>query len=72
MKSLVIYVQIFISILLIVSILLQSKGTGLGGAWGGSNEMFTSRRGADKLLFNITIGLAALFLLISIANLLIN
>jgi len=72
MKDLIIYFQIFISILLIASILLQSKGTGLGGAWGGSNEMFTSRRGADKLLFNITIGLAACFLLVSIASLLVN
>ena len=72
MKSLIIFVQIFISVLLIVSILAQSKGTGLGAAWGGSSETFNTRRGTEKLLFNITIVLAILFLLTSMVNLLLN
>jgi len=72
MKNLVIAIQIIVSILLILSILLQSKGTGLGAAWGGSGETFDTRRGTDKLLFNITIILAVLFLLTSVANLLIK
>ncbi len=72
MKNIVIAIQIIVSILLILSILAQSKGTGLGAAWGGSSETFDTRRGTDKLLFNITIVLAVLFLLTSAANLLIN
>jgi len=72
MKNIIIVVQIIVSILLILSILAQSKGTGLGAAWGGSSETFNSRRGTDKLIFNITIVLATLFLLTSIANLLIK
>ncbi len=72
MKNIVIAIQIIVSISLILSILAQSKGTGLGAAWGGSSETFDSRRGTDKLLFNITIVLAILFLLTSAANLLIK
>jgi len=72
MKNIVIAIQIIVSILLILSILAQSKGTGLGAAWGGSSETFDTRRGTDKLLFNITIVLAILFLLTSATNLLIN
>ena len=72
MKNIVVAIQIIVSILLILSILAQSKGTGLGAAWGGSSETFDTRRGTDKLIFNITIVLAVLFLLTSAANLLIN
>ena len=72
MKNIVIAIQIIVSILLILSILAQSKGTGLGAAWGGSSETFDTRRGTDKLIFNVTIVLAVLFLLTSAANLLIN
>lgn len=72
MKNITIAIQIIVSILLILSILAQSKGTGLGAAWGGSSETFDTRRGTDKLLFNITIVLAILFLLTSVANLLIK
>ena len=72
MKNIVIAIQIIVSISLILSILAQSKGTGLGAAWGGSSETFDSRRGTDKLLFNITIVLAILFILTSAANLLIK
>jgi len=72
MKNIIVAFQIIVSILLILSILAQSKGTGLGAAWGGSSETFDTRRGTDKLLFNITIVLAILFLLISAANLLVK
>jgi len=72
MKNIIVAFQIIVSILLILSILAQSKGTGLGAAWGGSSETFDTRRGTDKLLFNITIVLAILFLLVSAANLLVK
>lgn len=57
------YIQIVLSVLLVASVLLQQTGTGLGGAFGGDNfsSGFHTRRGAEKILFNVTIVLAVLF-----------
>jgi len=53
---------IITSIALIASIVLQSKGVGLGGLTGNdTGGVFTARRGIEKTLFWITIGLAILF-----------
>lgn len=53
---------IITSIALIISIVLQSKGVGLGGLTGGdTGGVFTARRGIEKILFWITIGLSILF-----------
>lgn len=54
-------VQIIIAATLIAIILLQTKGSGLGGIFGGQGAVYTSRRGVEKTLFNITIGLSAAF-----------
>lgn len=61
-------VSIIISVLLIVLILLQVKGSGLGDLLGGSNTggITRTRRGLEKTLFQITIGLAIAFLAIAI------
>jgi len=72
MRTVLIAIQIFISVLLITLILSQAKGAGLGSAWGGSSEFYTSRRGVEKIIFTATIVLAALFLLVSIISLLIR
>ena len=72
MKNVLIFIQIFVSILLITLILSQAKGAGLGSAWGGGSEFYTTRRGMEKIIFTATIILAALFLLLSIANLLLK
>ena len=72
MKNVLIFVQIFISILLITLILSQAKGAGLGSAWGGGSEFYSTRRGVEKIIFIATIILATLFLLLSIANLLLK
>lgn len=59
---------IITSIALIASVILQSKGAGLGGLTGGdSGGVFTARRGIEKVLFRVTIGLSILFFLLSIA-----
>ncbi len=57
------YIQLTLSILLIIVILLQQTGAGLGGAFGGSDSSsgFHTRRGAEKILFNATIVIALLF-----------
>lgn len=65
-------VQIIISVLLITSILLQQKGVGLGAAFGGSSNVYSTKRGVDKILFRATIVLAVLFFATAAANLLIQ
>jgi len=72
MKMALIFIQIFVAIMLITLILSQAKGAGLGSAWGGGSEFYTSRRGMEKILFITTIVLAALFLLLSIISLLLK
>ena len=57
------YVQIALSVLLVLTIVLQQTGAGLGGAFGGDNfsSGFHTRRGFEKTLFNATIIIAILF-----------
>ena len=58
---------IITSIALIASVILQSKGAGLGGLTGGdTGGIFTARRGIEKVLFRVTIGLSIVFFLLSI------
>lgn len=59
------YIQIFLSILLVASILLQQRGSSLGGAFGGDNfsSAFHKRRGAELFLFKFSIGIGILFVL---------
>lgn len=65
MKEAIIIVQIILSILLMVSILLQAKGSGLGQAWGGGGEFYRSKRGLEKVLFRLTIILSVFFFISS-------
>jgi preprotein translocase subunit SecG len=59
---------IITSIALILSVILQSKGAGLGGLTGGdTGGIFTARRGIEKLLFRITIVLSVIFFILAIA-----
>jgi preprotein translocase subunit SecG len=60
---------IITSIALILSVILQSKGAGLGSLSGvDSGSIFTARRGIEKTLFRITIGLSVLFFGLAIAT----
>ena len=58
--------QIILSVLLVTSILLQQRGTGLGGAFGGESDVYRSKRGIEKFLFQATIILAILFVALAI------
>jgi preprotein translocase subunit SecG len=58
--------QIIVSVALIVSILLQARGAGLGSVFGGTGTVFKTRRGIDRLLFRITIAFVVLFVVISL------
>ena len=59
---------IITSIALIASIILQSKGVGLGGLTGGGDAggVYTKRRGVEKVLFWITIGLSVVFFILTL------
>src|SRR5579872_3992995 len=59
-------VQVVLGIFLMVLILLQSKGAGLGSVFGGDNSVFRTRRGVERVLFNFTIGVSACFLIDSL------
>ncbi len=59
------------SILMIISILLQQRGASLGAGFGSSGELYTTRRGLDKNLFEVTIVLAAVFILSILVGLLL-
>jgi preprotein translocase subunit SecG len=60
-------VQIIISIALVVLIILQAKGSGLGSLFGGESGSITkTRRGLEKTLFQLTVGLSVAFLTIAI------
>ena len=66
------YIQILLSVLLVAVILLQQRGSSLGGAFGGDNfsSAFHKRRGAEEFLFRISIGLAVLFVIATFLNIL--
>ena len=63
-------VQIIIACLLIISILLQNRGSGLGSAFGGNSSVYLTKRGIEKKLFYATIGLAVLFFASSLLGIL--
>ena len=58
--------QVIVSIALVISILLQARGAGLGSVFGGTGTVFKTRRGIDKLLFRVTIAFTVIFVVISI------
>lgn len=60
--------QILLSIALIASILLQSRGTGLSGTFGGDSAVYRSRRGIERRLWQFTILLLALFVLFALVS----
>ncbi len=74
LKAILPYIEITLSLLLIIGIVLQQRGAGLGGAFGGDNfaSTFYKRRGAEKFLFNATIVIALLFVASAIAGFLIS
>ncbi len=63
-------VQIILSVAVILFILLQVRGAGLGSAFGGSSagSVFKTRRGVERLIFNLTITFVVLFAIISVLS----
>lgn len=69
MKPVISIIQIILGILLIIVIIIQQKGSGLGTSFGGDMSFYRTKRGAEKLLFYATIGLALTFILSSLIGL---
>ena len=61
--------QVILSIALIVIVLFQVRGGGLGGIFGQQSGVYRTRRGVEKILFRLTIVFVAAFLVISVLTL---
>jgi preprotein translocase subunit SecG len=62
--------QLILGIALIILVLIQVKGTGLGSTFGSTISFYQTRRGIEKMLFYLTCIIAGLFLLVSVLRLL--
>lgn len=71
LSSLLEIVTIISAALMIACILLQARGASLGAGFGSSGELFTTRRGIDKSLYEATIVLAVVFMTSILVNLII-
>lgn len=69
MKEAFSVLQIILGILLILVIIIQQKGSGLGSSFGGDLSFYRTKRGAEKLLFYATIAISVAFIASSIAGL---
>lgn len=72
MDTFLMIAQIIISITLIGIVLLQGQTSGLGSAFGGDAGLYRTRRGVEKTLFNLTIILASVFLILSTITVMIQ
>lgn len=72
MKLGITLIQEILGLLLIVVILLQHKGSGIGSSFGGDSSLYRSKRGAEKIIFYATIGIASLFILSALIGLAIE
>ena len=63
--------EIVVSILLIISILLQNRGAGLGGTFGGSFGGYHTKRGFEKFLVAFSVILSGLFIVLALLNLIV-
>ena len=64
--------QIVLAVALVMAVMLQVRGGGLGGIFGQADSVYRTRRGVEKTLFQLTIVLAVIFIIISIVALRIN
>ena len=64
--------QIVVSLLLVAAVLLQSQGAGLSSTFGGSDNAYLTRRGAEKVIFTATIVLGIAFLALGLLNVILR
>jgi preprotein translocase subunit SecG len=69
LKTALMVIQVILAVVLIIALLMQAKGSSLGGIFGGdTSSVYRTRRGFEKRLFQFTIGLAGLFFLIALIS----
>jgi len=61
-------IQILLSVALIIVVLLQSRGSGFSATFSADTSIYRTRRGVERTLFQFTIGLAILFVIVSLAS----
>lgn len=61
-------VQIVLAVIVIILILLQGKGSGLSGVFGGEGNVYRTKRGAERIIFIATIITSVLFFVIALAS----
>ena len=72
MKNVLLILNIIFSVLIVIFILAQGRGAGLGSAWGGGGEMFQTRRGMEKIILWLTTVFIVIFLVVSLINLFVK
>ena len=65
MEAILFFALVLVSVGLVASILMQSRGSGLGATFGGESSVHTSRRGVEKRLYQFTVVLSVLFVGVS-------
>jgi len=68
MVTVLLVLQITLSVLIVGCILLQAQGTGLGTTWGGGGETYHTKRGVEKVVYYLTIALVAIFIVVSMLS----
>ena len=68
MEKIISYLILVVSIILVVLVLLQAKGSGLGQVFGGDGNVYQTRRGLEKGIFIVTVTLAVIFVGLSLAS----
>ena len=71
LESILPYITLASAFLMVVAILLQQRGASLGAGFGSSGVLFTTRRGVEKFLFDVTIILAVIFVVSILASMMI-
>lgn len=69
MKNALLIIQVIVAILIIILIMLQPEGSGFSMNFTSGGENYHTKRGAEKIMFRLTIALIAIFLILSIINL---
>ncbi len=72
MKNILLFVNIILSAIIVVLILIQGRGAGLGSAWGGGGEFYQTRRGVEKFTMRLTVIFIVIFFLVSVVNLFVK
>ena len=68
MDPLLAFGQIIVSLALVIAVLMQARGTGLSGTFGGDSAVYRSRRGVERRLWQFTILLLVLFVIFSLVS----